>query len=177
MLANQLDSITETYSNPDWLEAMSYADEQAWSAYAQACNEADNAMTPDLSDLHTLYLQDDIIERDTGVLVEYFDGDVYGVGIVMSWHSDPFSLYNEDDSEDYAFILSEDGKSSTYCHYSAMNPICEVEKYETMEGGAIVPPMQTTVAFGEQGSGSGQNSVRDLYELPMSASVPSTVSA
>lgn len=176
LLSTAIDSINEAFEDSTFLQAMDYADTQAWSHYAQACNEADNAQLPDLSDLHTILMQDDIIERDENVLVEYFDIDgQYGHGIVRSWHTNPYDLYNVETDEHYAFIEGANG--TTYAHFQNLNPICEVNEYETTPTGYPLPALPATVATSNQQAYGAINNLRHMYQLQYADSVPTAIGA
>lgn len=145
-----IDSIDEAYRDSDFLSALDEA-----MLYGKPA---------DLSDLHTEYVQDGMILRDTGVLVEYFDGDEYGFGIVTDWTINPFDLYDNETDEDYAYILRDNG-GSTYAHYHSLRAICEVNRNDDMEHSDTLSVWATSSTSNESHS-AGQNNDSDMPELP-----------
>lgn len=76
----------------------------------------------------TIHMQDGIIERDTDVFCEYIDTDgEHGFGIIKSWHSNPFDVYNMGTDEDYAFIIRDNG-GTTYAFEGNILPLHETDE-------------------------------------------------
>lgn len=159
MLSFFIDQINEAYRDSDFLSALDEA-----MLYGEPAG---------LSDLHTVYVQDGMILRDTGVLVEYFDGEEYGFGVVASWHTNPFDLYDNETDEDYAYILRDNG-GSTYAHYHSLRPICEVDTNDDMEHGDTLSVWATFAPSNESHS-AGQDDDSNMSELPFVASRPVTI--
>lgn len=58
------------------------------------------------------------LQESVGDDVEYIDVDgEHGFGTILSWHTNPYDLYDIETNRHYAYIATEQG-GCTYAHYT-----------------------------------------------------------
>lgn len=161
-LAFQLDSITETHENLDFLSAISDA-----ITYGVA---------PDLSDLF-ITEQYEYYDHDTNIRVEAIDLDGrFVTGVIQSWGVNPFDLYGEDDNEDFAYLLIDgDNEGSTYIHFDDILHVVEsVIGYAPTSQSQPLSQLLPTLTSSE-GSSEGTDAYQGLSSMPITARFPLAV--
>lgn len=152
MLAFALDFfLDDAYDNPDWLTEAITSDE-----------------TPDLSDLFIVEQYDEY-DTDTLIRVEYIDVDgIYGTGIIKSWSTDPYSIYDDSDDDNFAYIIRDgDNAGTTHAHISSIKVIERVVGYENDSHTRSLPTLPESFAFA--GDSAWSISDKNLSELQYTA--------
>jgi hypothetical protein len=146
-LAIQLDFINDMYESSE--------------LFIEAINSPAISDDDLFSGIHTEYVQDGIIQRDTDILVEYYDDidDAYGFGVVKSWRKDTY--IGEEDVE-RAYIVRNNG-GSTYARFEHISEICEVNEYDYQQ--QILPVVQYPVTT-ETTETNGELINSNLFVLP-----------